>query len=239
MRRIQKLLAIAQDDRANPNEAASAAGMAERIMRKYQLEEADLIASTLRSGDDLDTADTVGGAKTNGTPNKIVALWVNILAVQVAKLNACGVRSARTAEGKACVRFYGYSADVRVAKWTLDYLVATTNRLCNNFKQTPEYMQYGRCELNSYRTGVAVGISRAIKILIEKKISEELPTGTSLVIIKYDAIAKKYGEFSYSRKKPSVRGGSYATGVADGKSVNVNLRAVASTPAGPALLSSK
>ena len=47
MRRIQKLLAIANDGRGDPNEAASAAAMAEKMMRKYQLDNADIVAAVL------------------------------------------------------------------------------------------------------------------------------------------------------------------------------------------------
>jgi len=50
MRRVKKLLAIAEDGRADPNEASAAAGMAERIMRKYQIEHADVIELELRRG---------------------------------------------------------------------------------------------------------------------------------------------------------------------------------------------
>ena len=57
LRRIQKLLAIAGDDRADPNEAAAAAGMAEKVMRKYQIDHAELIMNGLKQGHDLSTED--------------------------------------------------------------------------------------------------------------------------------------------------------------------------------------
>lgn len=43
IRRVQKLLAIAQDDRANEHEAAAAAAQAEKLMRKFQIDHTDFI----------------------------------------------------------------------------------------------------------------------------------------------------------------------------------------------------
>jgi hypothetical protein len=112
LRRIQKLLAIAADDRANPNEAASAAGMAEKIMRKYQIEQSEVIMTSLKAGDDLGMSESVASAKTNGTKVKIVPPWAGMLSVAVGRFNDCGVRIGRNAAGDACVRFYGFTADV-------------------------------------------------------------------------------------------------------------------------------
>ena len=67
IRRVQKLLAIAEHERSDPNEAAAAAGMAEKIMRKYQLDYSAVIITALKKGDDLSTENIVCSAKTNGT----------------------------------------------------------------------------------------------------------------------------------------------------------------------------
>lgn len=230
MRRIAKLLAIAQDDRANPAEAAAAAGMAERIMRKYQLEHSDLIIQELKSGNDLSTEDCVASAKTNGTKVVSVPVWANWMATQVAKLNSCGARIVTTASGDVGFRFFGYTADVQVAKHMFDYLVATTLRLCRKFKDTPDYAEGGRRELNSYRQGVALGITSSIQALIKEKAREEAAavTGRSLVVVKQAAIAEKYGKvFETKPSKSAVRrGDAFGAGMRDGKAVNVNVRGV-------------
>lgn len=114
IRRVQKLLAIAEHERSDPNEAAAAAGMAEKIMRKYQLDYSAVIITALKKGDDLSTEDIVCSAKTNGTKTLVVAPWIGYLAIAIANLNECHVKQDWTPDGEACVRFMGYTADVQL-----------------------------------------------------------------------------------------------------------------------------
>lgn len=232
-RRVQKLLAIAEHERSDPNEAAAAAGMAEKIMRKYQLDYADVIMAALKKGDDLSTEDIVCTAKTNGTKTARVTPWVGMLAVAVARLNECGCKESLTSDFEACVRFFGYTADVQLASWTLGYLVETTNRLCNEYKKTEEYLVGGRRVLNAYRQGVSIGITQSLRKLTEmKKAEAQAGTGTSLMIVKQDAIAAKYGEFKTRSSKTNVsRGASFFCGLEDGRKVNIDQRPLTSTAA--------
>lgn len=223
MRRVQKLMAIAEHERSDPNEAAAAAGMAEKIMRKYQIEQSDVIMASLKKGDDLGTEDVLATAKTNGTPVKKVPLWAGWIAVGVSKLNDCGARICHNSKGEAVVRFFGFTADVKIAGYMLTYLLETTNRLCNEFKKTPEYAMGGRSLVNSYRQGVAMGITSSINALVKAKTEQvAASTGTSLIVVKSQAIAERYGSFGTSVSKTSVsRGGAFYNGVADGKNVSV------------------
>jgi hypothetical protein len=232
-RRVQKLLAIAEHERSDPNEAAAAAGMAEKIMRKYQLDYADVIMAALKKGDDLSTADIVCTAKTNGTKTKTVSPWVGMLAVAVANLNECGCKAGWTETSEACVRFFGYTADVQLSSWTLGYLVETTNRLCNEYKKTEDYAIGGRQVLNGYRQGVSIGIVQSLKALTKAKKAEiQTSTGTSLMVVKQDAIAAKYGEFKTRAAKSNVsRGESFFHGLQDGRQVNVSQRPLTSVKA--------
>lgn len=236
-RRVQKLLAIAEHERSDPNEAAAAAGMAERIMRKYQLDYADVIMVALKKGDDLSTEDIVCTAKTNGTKTKVVSTWVGMIAIAVADLTECGCRSGWTADFEACVRFFGYTADVQLASWMLGYLVETTNRLCNEYKKTDEYVIGGRRILNSYRQGVSIGITQAIRALVAAKKQEvQTSTGTSLMVVKQEAIVAKYGEFKTRTSKTKVsHGESFFQGLTDGRKVNVSQRPLPSTEAAKCL----
>lgn len=230
-RRVQKLLAIAEHERSDPNEAAAAAGMAEKIMRKYQLDYADVIMAALKKGDDLSTEDIVCTAKTNGTKTKTVSPWVGMLAVAVAELNECGCKIGRTSNDEACVRFFGFTADVQLATWTLGYLVETTNRLCNEYKKTEEYLAGGRRVLNSYRQGVSIGITQSVRNLAGAKKDEvRTGTGTSLMVVKQDAIAAKYGEFKTRPVASKVsRGDSFFDGLSDGRKVNISQHPLTST----------
>lgn len=230
LRRIAKLLAIAEDDRADPNEAAAAAGMAERIMRKFQLEHSDIISKSLKAGDDLATEDVSASAKTNGTRVKVIPPWAMYLATRINKLTDTEVRYCTMPNGDAGMRFFGYSADVKVAAWMFNYLVATSLRLCNEFKRTPEYAIHGRRAVNSYRLGVTTGINKSISDLIRAKQAEKASTCTALVVVKQQAIVAKWGDFKYreGKAKNIANGNAYSQGVADGKKVDVRCNAVTS-----------
>lgn len=231
VRRVQKLLAIAEHERSDPNEAAAAAGMAEKIMRKYQLDYAEVIMAALKKGDDLSTADIVCTAKTNGTKVRSVPEWVGMLAVAVANLNECGCKMGWTENVEACVRFFGYTADVQLSSWMLGYLVETTNRLCNEYKKSEGYAIGGRRVLNDYRQGVSIGIVQSLRALINvKKAEAQTSTGTSLMVVKQDAIVAKYGEFKTRTCKSQVsQGESFSHGLRDGRQVNVSQRPLTST----------
>ncbi len=231
MRRIQKMLAIAQDERANPNEAANAAGMAERLMRKYQIENSDLVIRELKAGNDMSTEECLATAKTNGTRVKTVPVWANWMATRISDLNQVGATITMSKDWEAVVRFCGYKADVMVAKYMMDYLVATVNRLCNEFKKTPAYEIEGRKAVNSYRQGVALGICSSIAKLVAEKEAEQkaqISAGTSLVVIKQQAVVAKFG--SVFDRKPTktqvARTSAYSAGLRDGKQVDVNRRGI-------------
>lgn len=231
MRRIQKLLAIANDNRANPEEAAAAAGMAERIMAKYQIEHADVIEREIKSGKGMETADVIATAKTNGTKVDRVPTWASMVALAVSHLHDCGASTARAANGEACIRFFGYSADVQVAAWTLGYLVHTVNQLCVTFRDDPQYIALGRKAMHSYRLGVAFGIIRKIEESVSAKKQEQAvsATGTSLMVIKTDAVAERYGKSVVQAKKVKTTrsvGSAFTTGLAHGSRVEIAAGAI-------------
>lgn len=226
MRRVRKLLAIAEDGRANPHEAASAAAMASKIMRKYQLEHADLVLVELRSGTEVNTEEVKATAKTNGTPVKEVPPWASWIGLQVARLNDCGCRLGHSAVGEKVVRFYGYSSDTKVAAYMFSYLVDTVNRLCREFIKTSEdYRVYGRRVVNGYRQGVAQGIVDTLKKEIAAKQAEEATpsSGTSLVVVKKEAVVEKFGNVYGERRGTTKvsRGESFSAGFRDGQQVTV------------------
>lgn len=237
LRRIAKLLAIAQDDRANPHEAAAAAGQAERIMRKYQIENADLIKVQLKNDPNATaTADCVANAKTNGTKAESVPPWANWISTAVAQLNECGALIVRHADGNVGIRFYGYTADVTVAKYMFDYLVATINRLAKAYKDTDDYRINGRGVLTTYRKGVSMGILSQLNKQQAQKTAEQaatVVTGTSLMVVKQQVLAEKFGEAVFKTKKSKTKidhsADSFGEGLKDGRKVDINVRGINNT----------
>jgi len=237
MRRVAKLLAIAGDNRGNPEECAAAAGMAERIMRKFQLDHADVVLAAIKTGDDMETVDCVATAKTNGTKVERTPPWAGWLAVAVSKFMGVGARHCHTGpKREAAIRFFGYKADVQMAGWTFDYLIAQVNRLCVEYRTSTAYLVGGRSVMNSYRLGVAHGILATLRKLTAEKEAEARgsSTGTALMVVKADAIVAKFGDVFKTKqasKSTSRSADGFTAGFAAGKTVDVARRAVGNTAA--------
>ncbi len=239
VRRIQKLLAIANDDRANEHEAAAAAGQAEKLMRKFNVDFAQEIAQDVRKGhgENMTTADVIATAKDNGTPSERVPGWAQWIAVAVADMHDCGARNQYTLTNKgqeACIRFYGYDTDVKVAAWTYEYLISTVNRLCKQFRKNPRYLAGGRVVMNSYRNGMATGILHTIKAMAEERHREQQAEVASraLVVVKQHAITEKFGEFEYKTKTTlaKIDAVAFHDGREAGKKIDVNRKAIGNQP---------
>lgn len=233
LRRIQKALAIAEDSRANEHEALAAARQAEALMRKYQIDHADVIATSIKKGHDLSTEDIVVTAKDNGTRVERTPLWAQWLAVRIAKLNDCEVRCVRvqTAKGyETGLRFLGYTGDVQVSKWMLEYLAATVLRLCKEFRNDYRYKVGGRSTMDAYRKGLVLGICAQFhEMEAEKKRQQEAASASrALVVVKANAIAEHFGETKYGKPQKANVGddGAFAAGHRDGKNVKINTGAI-------------
>jgi len=234
LRRVQKLLAIVEDGRGSPEEAAAAASMAANIMRKYQLDHADVIMAGLKRGEDMTSADVVATAKTNGTRVARVPTWAQWIAVSVGKVNEVHVSMRTTTSGDVGIRFSGFSSDVQVASWTFDYLVATVNRLGEKFRKTDAYRIGGRPAANSYRAGLATGITKMLLAALQAQPVQS--SGRELMIVKAAAVAERFGQQRTKQSNSTVRNGAaYAQGFADGKAVDVNRRGVGHTAASAAV----
>lgn len=223
MRRIAKLMAIANDHRANPEEAAAAAGMATKIMRKYQIENVQTYVKP--NADDLDVTYFTKSAKLSGESLQVPP-WVQWVGVGVAKLNNCHVTIMRTPDGQVGLRFGGFKSDLAVASYQMDYLVGTINRMCdqNRLEHSPS-----RSSSKAYRIGVAMGVSAKIRDVIRAQEAEDRTTssGTALVVAKDSAVAARFGELKTKSKTTKISDpNAKARGYQDGKSINVAQRAV-------------
>lgn len=223
MRRAQKLLAIAGDDRANPNEAASAAAMAEKLMRKFSLEHADVMSAEFKKEANFSSQDAACVMKKGkGHKPKNVPPWAQWLAVPTAQLHDVQARNAYNAELGACIRFLGFTADVQLAAWSFDYLTTCVIRATRAFQKEATR---SKVESDSFRRGFVMALLTSLRNAIDAKAAElaESSAGTSLMIVKADAVAAHFGEVSYGSKasKAQIAGDAFHAGRVQGAQVNV------------------
>ena len=216
LRRVRKLLALSESP--NPNEAASAASMAAKIMAKYQIEHSEVILADLKNKDQVTYKD-INVKGMSGRDLKRVPVWAGVIALQVAKLNDLGC--LRYTDG--FLRFYGYKTDIEVAGYTMEYLVNVVNKMTRAYYATTAVR-------NSYREGLARGIALKIMDEIKAKHSAVTETGTSLVVAKKSAISDIFGSRCLGEKTRRDKRvyNSYYQGERDGRNVDIGRRGIGS-----------
>lgn len=230
-RRIAKLLAIAEDHRADANEAAAAAGMAERLMRKFQIDNADLITSQLQSGAaELFASEDVGSSLDPEGRSDHASGWAGILAVAVAELHDCQVRYVTTYKHGMTLRFSGYASDAQMARWTYIYLVQTMAQASREFlRATPGTT---RSDAENFRRGFNSAVCANLRKATREKAAEMQAASNSraLVLVKANAVSEYFGEVKYGKhRQRTTRDMAFTDGFDRGSKVDVNRRAVGGT----------
>lgn len=247
LRRIRKLLAIAADSRGDPHETAAAAAQAEKIMRKFNLDHADV----LRAGMKRDGASAMASRRVKAnmkrddpgrTPLKRPPKWAGHLGFEVAMLHDVQVRYAHAPDmGGAVVEFRGFAADVEVAAWTFDYLVGQMilgvnahGAACREEFGCPPSKTANAAFRDGFVSGLLLQLQRTRK---EKDAEVAVHSaGTALVVAKQAAIAEHFGAVTY--KEGTARqirdGAAFLAGQEAGGRVDVARRAVGASAAGDA-----
>lgn len=201
--RIRKMLAMA-NDKANVHESAVAAGMAERLMRKYQLDMADITPPEQMYGArDVNAEYQWTGGRADP--------WVEWIAVASAHLNDCEVKyTGHKSNLSMGFQFIGVGPDPTVAAEIFKYLHGEIQRLAKQVK--------GRKQINSFRTGASSEVSYRLRELKHERDKEfrAKATGTALVIHKKALIEQEYGSFCY---------GSARTNYSDAEAYHAGRRA--------------
>ena len=229
MRRIEKLLAIARDTRANTQEAAAAAAMAAKIMHKYQVEEADVIMVKLKAGTEMGEDAVVPTLAEWKEPLLRVPRWAGALAVAIANLTDTKAAASivTTPKGKeACISFMGFKPDVALAVYMLKYLQGVIRGLREDFKSSHTYKLQGVASLRAYTAGVANGIIEMMneEIAAAKTEADAKPGKPlyELVVAKAKAVEERYGKMKTRQSKYEGNMNGYASGLTDGRAVSIN-----------------
>jgi hypothetical protein len=226
MRRIKKLLAIAEDSRADAAEASAAAGMAERIMRKYQIEHADVIEAELkRGGAESFASEDIGSSLNPEARTEQASGWAGILAVAVAGLHDCQARYVTTYKYGKTLRFSGYAADSQMARFTYLYLVQTMAAASRQFLK-----QEGttRRDSEAFRRGFSSALRKSLRAATAAKKAEMQgeSSSRSLVLVKDTAVSAHFGAVKYTQRGQRTGGMAFEDGFTQGSQVDVTRRGV-------------
>lgn len=235
LRRVHKLLAIAGDDRANAAEAAAAASQAEKIMRKYQIEHADVISASMSRDDSFDEQD-IGGTMNPSARSQSATTWAGILSLAVAQLNDCKASWARSAALGLCIRYSGYKSDTQVALWTHLYIV---NQMVSALRRHQKEYGSDRQSSERFRKGFIIAVVGNINRAIAEKKADMAQAASSraLVVVKAQAVSERFGEQKVKHNNFRQGGEAFSRGYAEGHKVDLGRRGVAGQSSSAILLS--
>ena len=226
LRRVAKLLAIASDERADANEAAAAAGMAERVMRRFQIEHADVIeAELLRAGDGAFGDEYCGTSLNPETSSERRSGWTGNISIGVAELYGCQSRIRWTPQYGTSIRFSGYAADAAMARATYIYLVQTMAAASRAFLKADPRRR--RCDATAFRLGFSIAIDRALAKELAAKTAEmqATPQSRSLMLVKAKAVADHFGEARHGTSGCGrLQGEGFGDGYRAGSNVSLGPR---------------
>lgn len=199
IRRITKLLALA-DLEHNPseNEAISASLAAQKLLAKYNLSMADVTGEKREEDIEQVVADV-------GTGNK----WKYDLSVAVADNYVCKTFSC----GAKMIVFYGYKADILIARRVFTYLFKVGNLLANRYVKKYREEQWGSAAeiYNSFVSGFVAGVRKEL----EKQC-------TALTFVVQPEVEESWNVYSanfktVNRSVTAIDGMAYREGIVEGK----------------------
>jgi len=192
IKKAQKLMAVAQDGRGNENEAERALSQAEFLMRKFGIEQAEVVGSAAKV--DFDWCNDFAPYGVPRQPAKSLPLWSQFVAVGVAIFTDTIVRQHYSAEKGYGFGFYGERSDVMFAVWLFTYLRDNVWKEANKAKkQNPTW---GRTDTEDFRKAMSTRLQARMKTLRKERdvAFKAAGTGTALVVVS-DKLARRDAEF--------------------------------------------
>lgn len=200
--KVKKLLALAQDPGAAPNEAETAGRQAAALLAKYNLDLGDLTDRELEAEWDITEAEMPGARPGKQNPKEVPA-WIGIMAYGVKVYTR-----TRVSKRGGYVIYRGARQDVELAHWMLKALIDLA------YKQSKASSEPG-----PFRNGFATAVQHRLKALARDRDSTEREAGSTALVVADKLQAKLdelYGSEGRSRKAHTR---SSAEGYSAGQSV--------------------
>lgn len=217
LHRIKKLKALA-DDKANVNEAANAAAMAQKLIEKHRIEEAELFELT-----DEEDQEEVGEQDLETFNGTNMVRWRLDLANHLAYYNNCktvSYRGNRRSKRQAKMTIVGRPSDVSTVRYLFQSLTRDIERLCKRLRPHGG----GKSWSNSFRLGAVQAVSQKMK---EAKAAARVGASTQALVRvdnamnAVDAAMKEMGVGKARKYTHHVDPFAYQAGKRAGKNLNI------------------
>ncbi|CAB4143075.1 Domain of unknown function DUF2786 [uncultured Caudovirales phage] len=196
--KVQKLMALANNAGATPAEAERAMVQAKALLRKYELDMADVLMKKMESEDTIvEQFMRLNPSAYGDNQLATLPIWIRLLMVGVQTYTRTRMFFNQRASGNQ-VMFAGMEHDVAIAKHMIQYLIDATYH-----QATKDASCRSKADRSSFRYGMAAELQARLKQLRkdEDKASRvealTMTTGTSLMVIdqkKEELLAARYGE---------------------------------------------
>lgn len=210
--RIRKILAMAEDGRGNPNEAATAARMAAKLMEKYNLERADVLRQEAASGQGMGIEVVFLKRSDGKRVVRHIPDWVQWYAIHAARLNDCFIRIGflkDDAGRQEAIKVHGFDGDRHCAAQTITTIFNMARAAALEFIRNGGTKAQG----NDFLEGFALAVTDRLLRMNQEKARTQAEahaearaatpgaTGTALVLadVKKDALVKKFGPEEYQK----------------------------------------
>lgn len=209
--KIRKLMSLAKDKGATPDEAATAAAIAQKLMQQHQIQEAELAEKGQTTLDPISHEVFYESGRTDA--------WIQSLAGALAPAFCCIVM-LRPGSGLILI---GRPDNREAFKFTFNYLKDIIHGMA---KKTCPSNTHGRRWNNSYGMGCAVKIHQRVKEeRAALKAAAEAADPHAIVIVKEDTLVKDYVANEFKTKKNhsgnDLDPNGYRQGYIDGDKVNL------------------
>lgn len=208
--KIKKILSKTIENGCTPEEAASAAAMASRLMEQHQIEMADLVEKGEVTLEPIDFDIFYAGQR--------VDTWIASLANVLSPAFCCIVVISPN-RGLGC---YGRPDNRAAFKATFEYLKAAVQK---GAQKTCPKTVHGRTWGQSYGLGAAAKVNERVK-QERAALTAQAQAGSkhALMIVDEEGLVKKHIEnmkFKQSNHKPEIDPNGYVQGYKDGDKLNL------------------
>lgn len=201
--KVKKLLALASDPSAAPNEAETASRQAASLMAKYNIDLAALSQAELEAEWDI-TELGMPGCRPGKKDPKEVPAWIGIMAFGVKVYTR-----TRVVSRGGYVLYRGPRQDVELAQWMLKALIDLA------YKQSK-----ASTDPSAFRNGFASAIQKRLKAMAAERDQADQEAGsTALVVV--DRLKAKLDELYGYEKTTTSRTRSSAEGHAAGAAAHI------------------